>query len=314
MARAVWTVGSLRDWLCMCPEGAAVVLEIGPRGSRDFADLRSLTFADVVSIHGYATPAVVLHEAAEPVPPLAPFWRYYGGKYRAAPRYPKPLHPTIIEPFAGAAGYSLRYPERNVVLVEKYPIIAEIWRYLIAVRPSEVLRIPEVEHVDELPSWVPEGARYLVGFCMNAACTAPCRKLSVGAKRLRAMGRHFEGWCAARRERTASQVDAIKHWQILEGDYTIAPDIEATWFIDPPYQVAGKYYIHADVDYPALAAWCRTRHGQTMVCENAGATWLPFQPFASCKSGPARRVSEEVLWTHVDHPAPQQVVLWESTG
>lgn len=39
---------------------------------------------------------------------LKPFWRYYGGKYRAAPRYPVPLHRTIVEPFAGAAGYSLR--------------------------------------------------------------------------------------------------------------------------------------------------------------------------------------------------------------
>jgi hypothetical protein len=34
---------------------------------------------------------------------LKPFIRLYGGKYRAAPRYPKPLHDT---PFAGAAGYS----------------------------------------------------------------------------------------------------------------------------------------------------------------------------------------------------------------
>ena len=49
---------------------------------------------------------------------LRPFWAYYGGKWRAAPRYPRPMHDTIIEPFAGAAGYSLRYPDRNVVLVE----------------------------------------------------------------------------------------------------------------------------------------------------------------------------------------------------
>jgi hypothetical protein len=34
---------------------------------------------------------------------LRPFWRYYGGKWRAAPRYPRPTHDTIIEPFAGAA-------------------------------------------------------------------------------------------------------------------------------------------------------------------------------------------------------------------
>jgi len=89
-------------------------------------------------------------------PPLAPFWRYYGGKFRAAPHYPPPRHETIVEPFAGAAGYACRYPDRNVILVEKYPVVAELWRYLIAVPSSEVRRIPaNIEHVDELPAWVP---------------------------------------------------------------------------------------------------------------------------------------------------------------
>jgi hypothetical protein len=31
-----------------------------------------------------------------------PFWRYYGGKYRAAPLYPAPRHKTIVEPLAMA--------------------------------------------------------------------------------------------------------------------------------------------------------------------------------------------------------------------
>src|SRR5689334_5925034 len=87
---------------------------------------------------------------------LKPFWRYYGGKWRAAPRYPTPLHDTIVEPFAGAAGYSLRYPDRRVILVDAYPVIAGMWRYLIRVSADEIRRIPEVEHVDALPSWVPQ--------------------------------------------------------------------------------------------------------------------------------------------------------------
>jgi len=44
---------------------------------------------------------------------LRPFWRYYGGKWRAAPRYPAPRHDLIIEPFAGAAGYAMRYPDQK---------------------------------------------------------------------------------------------------------------------------------------------------------------------------------------------------------
>jgi len=231
---------------------------------------------------------------------LKPFWRYYGGKWRAAPRYPAPMYPHIIEPFAGAAGYAMRYPDRQVTLVEKYPVVAGIWRYLIAVSPDEVLRIPLVEAVSDLPAWVPQEARWLVGFTMNAAVTAPRNVLSAGRQRLAGMGRKFEGWTGAQRERVASQVDAIRHWRVVEGAYTDAPDVEATWFVDPPYENAGKHYVHgsADLEYRTLGDWCRTRRGQTMVCENVGATWLPFVPFMAAKAGPAKQVSHEALWVN----------------
>jgi hypothetical protein len=140
-------------------------------------------------------------------PSLKPFWRYFGGKYRAAPRYPSPTHRTIVEPFAGAAGYSLRYPDLEVVLVERYAVVAEMWRYLIRVKPSEVRRIPCVDRVDDLPAWVPQGARWLVGFAMNSATDQPCKTLSAGRIKLRSMGRIFEGWSEAQRERVASQVE-----------------------------------------------------------------------------------------------------------
>src|SRR5208337_3940382 len=123
-----------------------------------------------------------------------PFWRYYGGKFRAAPRYPKPIYRTIVEPFAGAAGYALRYPDYDVILVERYAVLAEMWRFLIGTTPEEVRRIPTVEHVDDLPRWVPDGARSLVGFAMNAATVSPCKQLSAGRKKLTAMGYRCEGW------------------------------------------------------------------------------------------------------------------------
>lgn len=230
---------------------------------------------------------------------LKPFWRYYGGKWRAAPRYPKPVHSTIIEPFAGAAGYALRYPEHDVVLVEKYPVIAELWRYLIAVPSEEIRRIPLVEHVDDLPAWVPPGGRSLVGFAMNAATVAPCKRLSAGRKKLRAMGRLSEGWSDPMRERVASQVPFIRHWRVIEGDYTNAPDVEATWFVDPPYNnKAGSYYVHHNLDYPRLGGWCQQRKGQVIVCENEGADWLPFRTFATFKPGLNGKGSREVIWTN----------------
>ena len=228
---------------------------------------------------------------------MKPFWRYFGAKYRSAPRYPGPRFPTIIEPFAGAAGYSLRYSKRNVILVEKYPIVAGIWRYLISVSSSEIEAIPLVEHVDDLPGWVPQEARHLVGFCMNSACISPRKRLSIGRKRLAALGRKYEGWTEAQRERVANQVGSIRHWKIVEGDYTQAPNIAATWFIDPPYQKMGKHYVHHTVDYGRLAAWCKERQGQKIVCEAEGADWLPFQPFATVKSNPYSKTSAELIWS-----------------
>lgn len=231
--------------------------------------------------------------------PLKPFWRYYGGKWRAAPSYPAPLHDTIVEPFAGAAGYSLHYPERKVVLVDCYPVVAGIWRWLIGATPEEVRSIPLADSVDDLPAWVPTGARDLIGFSMNTATTSPRRSLSAGCRRLRTLGRKFYGWTDALRERVAEQVPRIKHWEIIEGDYTLAPDIEATWFVDAMYQgEAGEHYVYGSqgFDYEALARWCRTRRGQKIVCEGDGAVWLPFRAHGDFKAGPRSERTREVVW------------------
>lgn len=234
-------------------------------------------------------------------PVLRPFWRYYGGKWRAtqADAYPQPLHRTIVEPFAGAAGYALRWGvERDVILVEKYLTVAAIWRWLISVDPVEVRAIPEVDSVDDLPEWVPQAARWLIGFSMNSSVSTPRRTLSSGRRMLRAQHRQFEGWTSALRERVASQVTHIRHWKVVEGDYTLSPDVEATWFIDPPYENAGRHYVHGSkaIDYEALSVWCRARRGQPIVCEQQGAEWLPFRKLGVFKAGPSSVRSAEAVW------------------
>ncbi len=85
----------------------------------------------------------------------------------------------------------------------------------------------------------------------------------------------------------------------IEGDYTMAPDVDATWFIDPPYDnAAGENYRHHKLDRYALAQWCRGRRGQVIVCENEGASWLPFAPLRTFKRGlRAAGGSREVVWT-----------------
>lgn len=232
---------------------------------------------------------------------LQPFFRYYGAKWRAvhAQRYPQPLHDTIIEPFAGAASYAMHWPERRVILVERYAVVAQIWRWLIGASRHDVLQIPLVDDVDDLPYSTPLGARYLVGFAMNAATASPRRSISASALKLRSEGRRFYGWSEDMRMRVANQVEQIKHWQIIEGDYTAAPDVEATWFVDQPYAgPGGAHYVHGSsgINYEHLAAWCRARRGQPIVCEAQGATWLPFRPMPAAKAGPRSKSSREAVW------------------
>jgi hypothetical protein len=101
------------------------------------------------------------------------------------------------------------------------------------------------------------------------------------------------------RETIASQVASIRHWRIFNKSYEECPYIgEATWFIDPPYEKAGQHYRFGSkqIDYEALASWSRERRGQVIVCENKGATWLPFRKLADVKTTRADRRSIEVYW------------------
>jgi hypothetical protein len=213
-----------------------------------------------------------------------------------APLYPAPEYRQIIEPFAGSAGYAMRYPDRDVLLIDKDPIIVGIWSYLLRVTEAEVLALPDLPAgatVHDLA--IPQEARWLVGFWLS-------RGTSTGKIRASALKwahlRPDSFWGPHVRERIARQLAAIRHWRIIEGTYHDASDVPATWFVDPPYQQAGKYYRHGSkaIDYADLGAWCRERQGQTIVCEAQGADWLPFSAFGEHKSGTKGRPSAEAVW------------------
>jgi hypothetical protein len=231
---------------------------------------------------------------------VRPFFGFYGGKWRdAIKHYPSPREKTIVEPFAGSAGYSLRYHDRNVILCEIDPVLAAIWAYLISVRPAEVLSIPDLRHdqtVDDLR--VAQEAKWLIGFWLNRGVSTPRRSPS---RWMRDGIRPGSFWGARVRQTIAQQVTKIRHWRILNRSYKDAPAINsATWFIDPPYQRAGRHYRFSsdEIDYNELGDWCKDRRKQVIVCENYGANWLPFRPLADVKTTRAGRRSKEMIWLH----------------
>ena len=219
-----------------------------------------------------------------------------GGKYRLGPRYPIPKYPVIVEPFAGGAGYSLRHSHLQVRLFEVYEPLVQMWDWLIHTSESEVRRIPLVEDINELPGWVPEGARVLVGFAFGENEVRPRLRLSAGCRKNLATGRKFKGWTEAIRNRVATQVDQIKHWKITQGDYRRAIQGPATYFVDPPYHKGGKNYVCSKIDYDVLGSWCLNLPGQTIVCEQTGAEWLPFEPLHTFKTTLSGTQTGEVVW------------------
>jgi hypothetical protein len=228
------------------------------------------------------------------------FFLYFGSKSQLAHRYPAPLHETIIEPFAGSAAYSVRHHHKRVILVEKDPVVAALWRYLIAVSPRELLALPELEQgqrVEDLDCC--QEARWLIGRWIDYGAKAPASKRTPWA------AENVHGsWGRTVRARLAGQVEKIRHWRIIEGDYRDAPEMRATWFVDPPYQRGGRQYVvsSADLDFTQLGAWCRERQGQVIVCEETGADWLPFHHLLTMRSV-GKNMTGEVIWTNDATPA-----------
>lgn len=231
---------------------------------------------------------------------MRPFFGFYGGKWRDAPKhYPAPAHDVIVEPFAGSAGYAVRNAERKVILGEKDPIIHAVWDYLIRVPAREILAIPDLEDgqtVADLP--ISQEARWLVGFWLNRGASRPRTGRSAW---MRDGIRPGSFWGERVRLTIARQVDRIRHWKVYNCSYEDLPfSGQATWFIDPPYQKQGKHYHHGaeGIDFEDLATWCLSRPGQVIVCENEGADWLPFTRLADVKTTRARSRSVEVVWTN----------------
>ena len=224
-------------------------------------------------------------------PSLRPFFTYYGGKHRAAPSYPPPRHRRIVEPFAGSAGYSVRHCSNDIELHDLSSDIARTWGYLLASQSEDVLSLPDITEGETVEK-APENARPLIGWWLNKATTYPGKSPSRWMRLWqqgdpRQAGRPCQFWGGGIRNRIAAQLSAIRHWSFTQGSYEdIDTTQPATWFIDPPYQQAGRCYRHgsSSIDYAALGKWCRSLPGRVIVCEQEGADWLPFVPLGTFKA------------------------------
>lgn len=194
---------------------------------------------------------------------------YYGSKSKIVNLYPKPTKDLIIEPFAGSARYSLKYWDRDVLLVDLHKPIIDMWHWLQQATKKDLDNLPRLKQGENLENFnLSYGEFLFLSFIVNEGNTG-LRKTAT--------------------KRAAPKIDykirttkdilhKIKHWDIRLGDYKDIGNTDATWFIDPPYFKGGEHYPKGSkaIDYNSLSKWCLSRKGEIIVCENSNADWLPF--------------------------------------
>ena len=242
---------------------------------------------------------------------LRPMFKHYGGKWRLSSRAPAPAHDTIVEPFAGAAGYSLRYGAgRRVLLYDTDPDTVAIWEYLLGASVEDIERLrwtvePVHARADVRDLGLQRAEMLLVQRWLTTQGSRSNWRMTPSGS---AFVKNLPGsyWSDRTINRIQDQLSSVAKWEVHWSSYADAPDIKAVWHIDPPYQSnkdAQAEYKHASIDYGVLAAWCKARRGQVMVHEQHGADWLPFETLdVRARTGRQTSAGEnrqhEVWWTN----------------
>jgi hypothetical protein len=195
---------------------------------------------------------------------IGPLFKWFGSKWQSAKHYPQPQHQTIIEPFAGGAGYSLNYYKHDVVIWEDDPLLKELWHWLIHTATSEeILDIPVGLAVgtDIRTLQLTSGQALLLKHWQRTNNVGNCWTISP-------WGDKPGQWTENTRNRVSVEVMAIKHWEIAKPiDYIDNP---STWFIDPPYLYNYRYNKNLpDFDFSALSTFVGSisRQSLVVVCE-----------------------------------------------
>jgi site-specific DNA-adenine methylase len=222
---------------------------------------------------------------------------YYGSKSKIINLYPSPKHGKVIEPFAGSARYALKYFDRQVLLVDKYPVLVEVWHYLQQASEADILGLPKPAIGDDLRNYtqLSEIEKKFMGYLVQKSQGKPANTVT-----------YFSAFHDSKRDvrqQIAKQLYKIRHWVIRCGSYLEIENETATWFIDPPYQFGGEHqykFGNRQINYPELGEWCKSRNGQIIVCENTKADWLPFSAMREIQ-GVANTDTVEAIWSNERH-------------
>jgi len=213
---------------------------------------------------------------------------YYGSKSKLIDLYPAPMFDKIIEPFAGSARYALKYWEHDILIVDAYDVVIKIWHYLKQASIKDIMSLPDLTYGQTTDDYdLSEGERLLLGFLVARGSRRPAKIVQKFSS------------VANDKKRIASDLHKIRHWKIMQGDYRAIENVEATWFIDPPYQNVGKAGYNVNergnkINFSELGAWCKSRNGQSIVCEVTAADWLDFTPLKQQHG--QKQTSTEAVW------------------
>jgi len=219
-------------------------------------------------------------------------WSYYGSKSKIVDCYPPPKYGKIIEPFAGSARYALKYWDRDVLLVEKNIDYVNLWKWLQSATKKDIDNLPRLKIGDDIRDFkglCSEEVLLLkhIGQCGTATPGFVCTEM---------------GWRSGRTayDNFKNQLFKIRHWDIRHGCYSELENETAVWFIDPPYQYGGHKYKfgNSKIDFVHLSAWCKSRNGQSIVCENTKADWLDFRQLKQIQGG-ANTNTTEAIWSNM---------------
>ena len=220
-------------------------------------------------------------------------FKYFGSKYKLGAKYPTPAHgQTIVEPFGGSAAFSVlhRNVAGRVIIVEKDIRVVGLWHRLLSMSAAAIRDLKD-------PVAGERSTDLLVAFAGGRTTRDTPDDFIVSPR----MSQRFRPMV----NRIASVVDGCRHFEVICGDYRDAPDVDAYWFIDPPYaptegrwdRTRGGRYRHSnqDIDFAELSRWCRSRRGDALVCEQHGADWMPWTHSIDAIDGDHKSYGE-VFW------------------